>query len=168
RRRAEDALRESEERLRFIVQHSTDIITVVSDNGDVRYASPAAESVPGYPLSEASFVGGLRALLSDSSQEDALGDLDAQLSTPGVHDPIHLRLLAGDRTRDMELTVNNRLGDSPVAGVLVVARDITERESQKQRRIMDELFADLVIGAVDPAHLSRAHAAGLPHAADDP
>ena len=166
RRRAEDALRESEERLRFIVQHSTDIITVVNDNGHVRYASPATESVPGYPSSGEPFIGGLSALLSDADQDDTLEVLCAQLSTPGVHEPIHLRLLAGDRIRDVELTVNNRLGDSPVAGVLVVARDITERETQKQRRIMDELFADLVMGAVDPAHLSRAHAAGLVQAAE--
>src|SRR5207302_9849663 len=62
---------------------------------------------------------------------------------------------------DVKLTVNHRFGDSTLAGVHVVDRDITKRETQKQRRIMDELLADLVIGAVDPAHLSRAHAAGL-------
>jgi purine catabolism regulator len=117
-------------------------------------------------LSGERFVEGLRPLLSDPNQGDALDVLHTQLTTPGVHEPIHLRLLAGERVRDMELTVNNRLGDSPVAGVLVVARDITEREVQKQRRIMDELFADLVVGAVDPAHLSRAHAAGLLQAAE--
>lgn len=161
RRQAEEALRESEQRLRFIVEHSTDIISVVNDDGGVRYASPAAASVPGYPSAGQSFVNGLLGLLHDADEDEGLRVLEKQLATPGIHDPIHLRLRVDDRARDIELTVNNCLGDAPVTGVLVVARDITEREQQKQRRIMDELFADLVVGTVDSGHLAQAHAAGL-------
>ena len=49
RRRAEEALKESERRLRAVlVQYSSDIITILEGDGTIRYESPAVEKVLGY------------------------------------------------------------------------------------------------------------------------
>ena len=48
RRRAEMALRESEDRFRTLVEQTSDIITVVDESGVVRYGSPSVETVLGY------------------------------------------------------------------------------------------------------------------------
>ena len=55
----EAQLRESEELFRAIVQNSSDAITVIDENGTIRYGSPLGEKVLGY---EAGFALGLDAL----------------------------------------------------------------------------------------------------------
>ena len=53
RRRQQQALKESEERLRTIlVQYASDIITILEPDGTIRYESPAVESVLGYEPQE--------------------------------------------------------------------------------------------------------------------
>ncbi|MCH1627646.1 PAS domain S-box protein [Fredinandcohnia quinoae] len=50
KRRAEKALRESEERFRIIAEHSMDIIKILNSKGKVIYVSPSIEGVLGYPV----------------------------------------------------------------------------------------------------------------------
>ncbi len=67
RKRAEDALRRSEERFRSLVQNASDLISVIDSDAFVLYASPAVERVLGY---EAAKVLG-RSLWSVIYEEDA-------------------------------------------------------------------------------------------------
>ena len=49
RRRAEEALRQSEERFRALVQNASDIVTVLKADGTIRYESPSIVRLLGYP-----------------------------------------------------------------------------------------------------------------------
>lgn len=50
KRRAEKAMRDSEERFRIIAEHTLDMIRVLNPNGKVIYCSPSVENILGYPI----------------------------------------------------------------------------------------------------------------------
>jgi PAS domain S-box-containing protein len=52
RKAAEEALRENEQRYRFLADYSTDMITVYTPEGTCTFASPAARSIMGYAPGE--------------------------------------------------------------------------------------------------------------------
>jgi len=52
RKRAEEELREAEERMRSIVDHVVDGIITIDEHGTVKSYNPAAERIFGYPASE--------------------------------------------------------------------------------------------------------------------
>ena len=52
RKTAEAALIDSEERLRFLVQNSSDSLVIINADGTQRYVSPAAERITGFPIAE--------------------------------------------------------------------------------------------------------------------
>ncbi len=52
RARVEDALRKSEEHFRSLTENASDIVTILGDDGILRYVSPSAERLLGYGASE--------------------------------------------------------------------------------------------------------------------
>ncbi len=50
RKRIETALQQSEERFRALIQKSSDVISILDEQGTFVYNSPSAEAVFGYPL----------------------------------------------------------------------------------------------------------------------
>jgi len=52
RKKTEAALVDSEERLRFLVQHSSDSLVIIGVDGSQRYVSPAAERITGFSVDE--------------------------------------------------------------------------------------------------------------------
>ena len=55
RKQAEDALRESEERYRSLIETITDIVFIISPNGNLTYLNPEFEKLTGYPVQD--FIG---------------------------------------------------------------------------------------------------------------
>ena len=133
RKLAEDALRKSEARFRLIVQHASDIITVLDGSGRVRYSSPAATRILGY--AEGYRPPSVLDLVHPDDVDAVAAALGECMTRPGVIDPVQFRMAHADGSWvPVEATANNLLGDADIGGVVVITRDISER-----KRVEDEL-----------------------------
>ena len=86
-REAEAALRESEERFRALVQHGSDMVSVINADGTVRYASPAGARVLGLPDGLRSRHRRPRAGAPRRSRPGHAGLRRGALTRPGSPDP---------------------------------------------------------------------------------
>ena len=134
RYRAEAALRASEARFRALVQHSSDVTIIRDLDGTIRYMSPMAEQVFGYTVAE--LIGRNRAELVHPDDFAAIAESVARIQAePGVHAPIEYRVRRRDGTwRYLEGTATNLLDEPSINGIVVNARDITERKLVEQER----------------------------------
>lgn len=133
-RRAEEVLRESEERFRSLIQHASDIITVLAPDGTIRYESPSVERVLGYTPEE--MVGG--PVIDYVHPEDA-GRVEAAgarlLKEGGITDPLEVRFRHKDGSwRHLETIATNLLDHPVVKGIVINSRDITERKAAEAAR----------------------------------
>jgi PAS domain S-box-containing protein len=145
-RRAEEALRQSEERFRALVEKSRDGILLVDERSAIRYAAPAIKSVLGYDPER--LVG--RPSLDFVHPDDlpaARERLAYCLTRPGEGVPFTFRGVAADGSvRVIEMTGVNRLDDPSVRAVVINYRDVTEREEAvrelaRQHALLEGLFA---------------------------
>ncbi|MGH7446235.1 MAG: PAS domain S-box protein, partial [Longimicrobiales bacterium] len=141
RREAEDALRQSEEYFRSLIENSSDMVAVVNPDGTVRYVSPAVGRVLGTPPS--AWIG-TDVFASSDPEEAALqrAAFDEVLATPGASRMTQARARHADGTwRHLEMTWRNLMQVPGVAGVVVNARDVTERhQSEHALRQSEELL----------------------------
>jgi PAS domain S-box-containing protein len=149
-KRAEEEVRRSEERFRSLVQHGSDIITVVDAEGAIRYVSPAVERVLGYEPEEMVGESALDFVHPDD-REEAMSLLAGVSSEPGVQPLVEFRVPHKDGSwRYLEHTVNNLLDDPSVRGIVVNQRDVTERKRAQETRsrlaAIVESSDDAVIG----------------------
>jgi diguanylate cyclase (GGDEF)-like protein/PAS domain S-box-containing protein len=145
RRRAEEVLQASERRLRALLQHSSDMIAVLDARGIVRYISPSVEAITGYPVDEVLGRSGLRAL----REEDA-ARLQALIAELGDKPRSSRTIAVQQRHRDgswrhLEAVVTNLLDEPGVRGIVVNARDVTERVRYEQQ-LAHRAFSDELTG----------------------
>src|SRR5207248_159917 len=132
-RRAEllqrEALRQSEERFRSLVQNASDLIAILDSAGRVGYASPAVRSLWGQAPEQVHGMNVLDLVHPDerSSAEVYLANL---LAVPSSTLSTELRLRHSDGSwRDFELVATNLLQNPAVEGIVATCRDITERKA---------------------------------------
>ena len=141
RRHAEEALRQSEEYFRSLIENSADIMAVINLDGRIRYVSPSIERVLGTPAEEWAGGDALHRVHPDDipHASQALDDVRAE---PGAMRTLDVRVRHADGTwRLLEATVRN-LADTPgVAGIVANARDATERQrAERALRESEELL----------------------------
>jgi diguanylate cyclase (GGDEF)-like protein/PAS domain S-box-containing protein len=148
--RRESVLRESvartegEVRLSALVQHSSDVIMILTRDSTVEYVSPAIRQVLGYETAE--FIG--RRLLDDVPEGDralvqsALDGLLAREAEPS--EAVEFLITHSDgRLLHAECLFTNLLEHAGVGGIVVNLRDITERK-RFEEQLTYQAFHDSV------------------------
>jgi diguanylate cyclase (GGDEF)-like protein/PAS domain S-box-containing protein len=133
RHSAQRVQRNSEVRIQALVQNSSDIIGIVSEQGRLDYVTDSVERILGYD--PASLLGrdilGLIAAECQPSFQDVFESMrevhrqQAQASARFIH--------ANGSWRWMELDFTNLLDVPSVSGVVVTARDVTKRKTFEQQ-----------------------------------
>jgi diguanylate cyclase (GGDEF)-like protein/PAS domain S-box-containing protein len=134
--------------LRSVVQNSSDIIAIFEDDGTVRYVSPAVERILGYRPEE--LVGtGIFEHLHPQDVEWVSRRFAEALENSAVMPPAELRIQAADGSwRYMETILNNLLDDPDIRGIIINARDVTERkEAEEALKESERRFSSVVSDA---------------------
>ncbi|HEY0584083.1 MAG TPA: diguanylate cyclase, partial [Chloroflexota bacterium] len=155
-RRAEllqrEALRQSEERFRSLVQNASDVIAILDSDGRIGYASPAAESVWGQRPESLHGVSVLD-LVHPDEHEAAASYLHGVLAQPGGTLAAELKVRHSDGSwRDFEVIATNLLHQPAVEGIVATCRDITQRKAF-ERELSRLAFSDTLTGLPNRALL---------------
>jgi two-component system, cell cycle sensor histidine kinase and response regulator CckA len=134
-RHAEEALQNSAQRFKSLIEHSSDLILLVDAAGRFTYLSPSFETTLGYRLADWINRQGFDLVWRDDLEAARLLH-DRIVSTPGVAMPWQMRVRHADGTsRWLEGTSANHLADPAIAAVIVNCRDVTERKRMEAQFI---------------------------------
>jgi PAS domain S-box-containing protein len=145
RKRAEDVLRARDERFRALIEHSADVISLLTSEGIILYESPAVSQVLGYQPAEMEGHNAFEFLHSDdyaTSQE-----LFKKLSqSPQMPVSIELRYKRKDDTWCwVQATGTNLLAEPSVKAFVVNYHDITERKhAEDELRTSEQRYQSLI------------------------
>ena len=156
--------RQSEARFRSLIQNASDLILILSPDGDVYYVSPSIQRILGRTPEEA-----IDTTVSDLIHPDdkvrMLDTLSKCLEAPELTPKTELRFAHADGSwRHVELIGNNLLDEPTVSGVVFNARDITERErakaklqeaEAKYRSLVEQIPAVIYMDDVDEINSAR-------------
>ena len=147
---AESALAASERRFRSLVQNSSDLVTIVSPDGTILYASDSAERIVGH--APGALVGtNLLSYLDDGDVRTVQGLLQNANGKPSATGPIEFGLRRADGSPVwLEAVGTNLLNDLTIRGIVLNARDVSERKrADRELRESEERYRDLFDNASD-------------------
>jgi PAS domain S-box-containing protein len=147
---SEQSKRENEARFQALVQHSSDVITIVDPDTVIRYASPTVSQIFGH---EPSYIEGKR--LADFVHPDdvprTLSFFMSVLPHGAVTTPAEWRMRHHDGGwRDVEVIGTNLLDEPTVRGIVLNTRDISERKAL-QAELTHQAFHDTLTGLANRA-----------------
>ncbi|MCK9209692.1 MAG: PAS domain S-box protein [Ignavibacteriaceae bacterium] len=160
RRKVEDALRESEEKYKFLANNTADILALLDLNFNYTYISPSVLRQRGYTVDEA-MAQNLKESTTPETLQRAYQLLDEELANEasGTADPnrkrsLELEQYCKDGTTiwiDVSLSFVRDL-NGKVTGIFAVSRDVTERkhaeealkESETKYRLLVENSPDAI------------------------
>ncbi len=144
--RAEDLYqRRGEQRFRALVQRASDLILVVDPTGVISYVSPAIVRVLGHAVEDVRGTSWLDLLHPDDAAHTRR--VYAELAaTPGATSTGEVRARHRDGSwRTLEVNRANLLDEPGVKGIVVNARDITERTAFEEQ-LRHQAFHDPLTG----------------------
>ena len=152
RRKAEEALRRSEERFRALIENASDAIAVLSAEGEIVYESPNSQSAVEEKMSGVFGPGMMKIIHPDDVQR--IVDLFAWVRDhPGKSVGAEVRFKHRDGSwHTAEGTARNLLHDPRVSGIVINYRNTTEkrraeealRESERRYRLLADNVADVI------------------------
>ena len=128
-KRTEEALQNSELRLRSLLESSSDLIMLIDGEGRFTYLNPSFATTLGFPVDEWINRSGFELVWPDDvpAARETLSQV-LQL-TPDVVVPWQLRARCADGSwRWLEGTTTNHLDDPAIRGIVVNCRDVTDRK----------------------------------------
>ena len=142
-------------RFKRLVANSPDLIAIIDERGNLRYANPAGERMFGYPGLDYMDKPAID-LVHPDDQERAAIALMRDLTEPGEHPPGRYRLLVGhDEWRLFEVQASNCLNDPSINGVVIVGRDVTEQiRNARSLRMLGDVNRALVHAGDEPRLLT--------------
>lgn len=145
RLRAERALQESERKFRSLIEGASDTITIVDRDGVITYESPSLERVLGWRPEE--LIGrSVFDFVHEADRADALLAFGRVVDDGSEAIRAEVRFLHKDGAwRTLEAVARNLLDEPGVQGIIVNARDVTERKEAEDRLLFDA-FHDKLTG----------------------
>ncbi|MEB3178171.1 MAG: PAS domain S-box protein [Nostocaceae cyanobacterium] len=135
----------NEDKWRTLIHNSSDIISVIHPEGNVRYVSPSIEKILGYPPED--IIG--KNVLDTIHTEDIkkfVQTLNYVSENPTATASIEYRCRRKDGSWCvLESTVRNLVDNPSVAGIVSHSRDITERKQMEEALRQSEERLRLVI-----------------------
>ncbi|MBM3839226.1 MAG: PAS domain S-box protein [Verrucomicrobia bacterium] len=137
-KRAQEALRRSEQLFRVMTENATELIALVDTKGNRLYNSPSYQTVLGYSPDELQGTWSMEQTHPDDRAK--LLEAAAETKSTGVGKFIEYRMRHKDgswRTLESHAgVIRNTRGE--IENILIVARDVTERKrAEKEREMME-------------------------------
>jgi len=136
---AEAAREETEQRFRSLIEHSSDVITLLDAKGAIVYSTQSLKPTLGYAAGEMEGHSVVDMVHPDQ-QAAAAALLERSLRDPAHVARSEFRVRHKDGSwRDLDVVMANRLADPPVRALVVTYRDVTDRKrAEDSLRIADE------------------------------
>ena len=133
------ALQESEERFRFLVKNCSDTLVIISADGIQRYASPGAERMSGYPVSELEGKK-IDALIHPDDMKTVTAAWDDAVAHPDKIVTVQYRHIHRENQWVFcEALAQSFLDEPAIKGVIASVRDISERKlAEKETERLNE------------------------------
>ena len=127
RNRVREAIEQSEKRYRALMEHASDLVIVLEAQGIVTYCSPSVRDMGGYEADEVlgrNFID----YVHPGDRSAAIAALHAAVAAPATAHRTEFRLRSKDGSwRVLESVARNALADPLINGIVVNARNVTER-----------------------------------------
>jgi ammonium transporter len=132
RKNTEIALQRSEEYFRRLTENATDLITIMTAEGVIRYQSPSITRLLGYQPED--MIGRVAMEFIHPDDQRAMGKAFAALRASEERMEMTFRLRhQNGQWRTFESIGTNLLDEQVVDGLLVNSRDVTERKEAEER-----------------------------------
>jgi PAS domain S-box-containing protein len=144
KKKALEYLQITEERFTSIIQSSSDMIFIVDKDSTISYESPSVAKILGYPAGF--FIGKSPfSLIQPDDLSNVLHEMDLVSRTLNDGLPTEFRLKKADNTWvSLEAIASNLQDNSSVKGIVITARDISERKkSEEAIRLSEEKFRNI-------------------------
>ncbi len=159
RKRTEEALRETEEKHRWVLDNMADVITVMDMNLRFTYVSPSIMNFRGYTAEEAMAQTFEEVMTPESLQISAKAFEDElQLEAGGTADPDRIRIVEVEQYKkdgsivlmENHLSFMRDEAKKPV-GIIAVSHDITQRRRAENELIKAKILLDKTFASLDEA-----------------
>ncbi|MGH7496809.1 MAG: PAS domain S-box protein [bacterium] len=150
RKRAQEALRHSEEYFRSLIEHASDIITIVNMDGTIRYESPSVERLLGYRPEE--LVGQLAFdFVHPDDRPQVVKTFNDAIQNPGSTRSAEFCFRHKNGSwHTLESIGKTILDDAGEASLVVNSRDITKRKQvETALRDSEMKFRTVVQSAIE-------------------